>query len=485
METKTIFEKSVKDRIGYSLSECEIEKRIEDIFPDNILRNNTPNLPEVSELDAMQHYIEISAKNHFIEKGFYPLGSCTMKYNPKINDIVNILSGLTNLHPFQPEDTIQGALQIMYELQKDLAEISGMADVSLQPVAGAHGEFVGANIIYNYHKNKGNTKTKIIMPDSSHGTNPATSALHGYKVIEIKSNSDGKVDINALQQVIDDDVAGFMLTNPNTLGIFETDVKEIAEIIHSVDGLMYMDGANLNAMLGYIRPGDIGFDIVHFNLHKTFSTPHGGGGPGGGGIGVTEKLADFLPYPLVKKERDRYFLNYEIKNSIGKVHTFYGNFLVMARAYIYLKMLGEKGLRRVTENAVINSNYLMVKLKVHYPVPYQKDVMHEFVASGERFKQYGVKTLDIAKRLLDYGFHAPTIYFPLIVHEALMIEPTETESKETLDGFIEAMIKIAEESETNPEKLKNAPTNTPIGRLDEAAAIKNLDIKFTFYNEIT
>ncbi len=270
MKRKTIFEKSIKGRIGYSLPECEIKKRIEDIFSENILRNDTPNLPEVSELDAIRHYIEISSKNHFIEKGFYPLGSCTMKYNPKINDIVNILPGLTHLHPFQTEDTIQGALQIMYELQKDLSEISGMAEVSLQPVAGAHGEFTGANIIYNYHKNRGNKKTKIIMPDSSHGTNPATSALHDYKVVEIKSNEYGKVDINALKQVIDEDIAGFMLTNPNTLGIFETDVKEISDIVHSVDGLMYMDGANLNAMLGYIRPGDIGFDIVHFNLHKTF-----------------------------------------------------------------------------------------------------------------------------------------------------------------------------------------------------------------------
>jgi glycine dehydrogenase subunit 2 len=480
METKTIFEKSVKGRRGYSLPECKIEKKIEDIFSEEILRKKTPNLPEVSELDVMRHYIEISAKNHFIEKGFYPLGSCTMKYNPKINDIVNTLPGLTNLHPYQPEDTIQGALQIMCELQKMLAEISGMAAVSLQPVAGAHGEFTGVNIIYNYHKNKGRKRTKIIMPDSAHGTNPASCALNSFEVVEIKSNAEGKVDIDALREIIDEDVAGFMLTNPNTLGVFETNVKEIAEIVHSVDGLMYMDGANLNAMLGYIRPGDIGFDIVHFNLHKTFSTPHGGGGPGGGGIGVVEKLADFLPAPVVKKEEEKYYLDYEIKNSIGKVHSFYGNFLVMARAYIYLKMLGEKGLRRVAENAVINANYLMKKLKNYFPVPYQKNVMHEFVASGEKFKKYGVKTLDIAKRLLDYGFHAPTIYFPHLVHEALMIEPPETESKETLDNFAEVMIKIAKESERNSEILKNAPFNTPVVRLDETAAVKNLDIKFSF-----
>ena len=480
METKTIFEKSVKGRTGYSLPKCEIKEDMKDIFPAEILRREMPNLPEVSELDTMRHYIEISAKNHFIEKGFYPLGSCTMKYNPKINDIVNALPGLTHLHPYQPEDTIQGALQIMYELQEMLAEISGMAEVSLQPVAGAHGEFAGANIIYNYHKNKGNKKTKIIMPDSAHGTNPASCTLNSFDVVEIKSNAEGKVDIDALRKIIDEDVAGFMLTNPNTLGVFETNVKKIAEIVHSVDGLMYMDGANLNAMLGYIRPGDIGFDIVHFNLHKTFSTPHGGGGPGGGGIGVTKKLVDFLPAPVVKREEEKYYFEHIIKNSIGKVHSFYGNFLVMARAYIYLKMLGEKGLRRVAENAVINANYLMTKLKTHFPIPYQRDVMHEFVASGEKFKKYEVKTLDIAKRLLDYGFHAPTIYFPLIVHEAIMIEPTETESKETLDNFIKAMIRIEKEAESNPEILKNAPLNTPVGRLDETAAIKNLDIKFEF-----
>lgn len=480
METKTIFEKSVKGRTGYSLPKCEIKGDIKDIFPAKILRKEIPNLPEVSELDTMRHYIEISAKNHFIEKGFYPLGSCTMKYNPKINDIVNALPGLTHLHPYQPEDTIQGALQIMYELQEMLAEISGMAAVSLQPVAGAHGEFAGVNIIYNYHKSKGEKRTKIIMPDSAHGTNPASCALNSFDVVEIKSNAEGKVDIDALREIIDEDVAGFMLTNPNTLGVFETNVKKIAEIVHSVDGLMYMDGANLNAMLGYIRPGDIGFDIVHFNLHKTFSTPHGGGGPGGGGIGVTKKLVDFLPAPVVKREEEKYYFEHIIKNSIGKVHSFYGNFLVMARAYIYLKMLGENGLRRVAENAVINANYLMTKLKTHFPIPYQRDVMHEFVASGEKFKKYEVKTLDIAKRLLDYGFHAPTIYFPLIVHEAIMIEPTETESKETLDNFIKAMIRIEKEAESNPEILKNAPLNTPVGRLDETAAIKNLNIKFEF-----
>ncbi|MCD6330011.1 MAG: aminomethyl-transferring glycine dehydrogenase subunit GcvPB [Candidatus Cloacimonetes bacterium] len=480
MATKTIFEKSVKNRKGYTLPKCKIDNEVKKIFPANLLRSDAPRIPEVSELDTVRHYIELSDKNHFIEKGFYPLGSCTMKYNPKINDIVNVLTGFTDIHPMQPEDTIQGALQVMYELQQDLAEISGMRALSLQPVAGAHGEFTGVNIIYNYHKNKGRHRTKIIMPDSSHGTNPATSALHGMEVIEIKSNDDGKVDIKAVEEVLSDDIAGFMLTNPNTLGVFETDVQEIAELIHSVDGLMYMDGANLNAMLGYLRPGNMGFDIVHFNLHKTFSTPHGGGGPGAGGIGVSEKLVEYLPIPVVRKKEYVYYLDYDVKHSIGKVHSYFGNFLVMLRAYIYLKMLGDIGLKRVAENAVINSNYLMAKLRSEYPVPYQKNIMHEFVACGEKFKEYGVRTLDIAKRLLDYGFHAPTIYFPLIVHEALMIEPTETESKETLDNFAQVMLKIAKEAKDNSQLLKDAPQNTPVTRLDETNAIKNLNIKYNF-----
>ncbi len=480
MSTKTIFEKSVNGRKGYTLPSCNIKGKAESLFPEILLRKDLPRIPEVSELDVLRHYIEISDKNHFIEKGFYPLGSCTMKYNPKINDIVNILEGITDIHPMQPEDTVQGALEIMYELQQDLKEISGMAAVSLQPVAGAHGEFTGVNIIYNYHKNKGQHRTKIIMPDSSHGTNPATSALHGMEVVEIKSNDEGKVDLGALKEVLDDNVAGFMLTNPNTLGVFETEVQEIAELIHSVDGLMYMDGANLNAMLGYIRPGDMGFDIVHFNLHKTFSTPHGGGGPGAGGIGVSEKVKDFLPVPIVRKKKDEFYLDYYLPHTIGRVHSFFGNFAVMVRAYIYIKMLGSEGLRRVAENAVINANYLMSKLLSVYPVPYQKNIMHEFVASGEKFKEYDVKTLDIAKRLLDYGYHAPTIYFPLIVHEALMIEPTETESKETLDEFANVMLKIAEEAKKESEMLKEAPQNTPVTRLDETNAIKNLHIKYSF-----
>ncbi|MBS3741317.1 MAG: aminomethyl-transferring glycine dehydrogenase subunit GcvPB [Candidatus Cloacimonetes bacterium] len=483
MVTKTIFEKSVKNRTGFSLANSKIKTDVKELIPDKLRRKKQPNLPEVSELDALRHYIEISAKNHFIEKGFYPLGSCTMKYNPQINEMVCTLPGFTHIHPMQPEASVQGALEIMYELQKDLANISGFSQVSLQPVAGAQGEFTGVNIIYNYHKSKSRDPKKIIMPDSSHGTNPATTTMHGFEVVEIKSTDEGKVDLEALKEVVDDDVAGFMLTNPNTLGVFETQVKEIADIIHSVGGLMYMDGANMNAILGYIRPGDMGFDITHFNLHKTFSTPHGGGGPGNGGVGVTAELEEFLPSPIISKKEGKYYLDYSAENSIGKVHSFFGNFAVMVKAYMYIKMLGEKGLKRVAENAVINSNYVMNQIKEYFPVPFHDDIMHEFVASGKNYREYGIKTLDIAKRLLDYGVHAPTIYFPLIVKEALMIEPTETEGKETLDGFIEAMKIISKEAKENPEELKKAPTKPPIARLDETEAIKNLDIKFDFNQE--
>jgi len=387
-----------------------------------------------------------------------------------------------NLHPYQNENSVQGALEIMYELQNDLAELSGFAGVTLQPVAGAHGEFTGLKIMKTYHDAKGNShKKKIILPDSAHGTNPASVILAGYEVVEIKSNKKGLIDIDDLRNHVDENTAGFMLTNPNTLGLFETQVEKIAEIIHSVDGLMYMDGANLNAILGIVRPGKIGFDIMHFNLHKTFATPHGGGGPGSGPIGIREDLVKFLPVPNINKKEDRYFFDYENeRTSIKKVHSFYGNFLVNVKAYIYIKTLGEKGLRRVSENAIINANYLQKKLENFYDIPFKNQYcMHEFVASGSRQKEkYGIKTLDIAKRILDKGFHAPTVYFPLIVAEAIMIEPTETESKETLDEFIEAMIEIANECKKNPKLLKNAPSTTPVKRVDDTLAVRNLDVKF-------
>ena len=479
--SKTIFEKHSIGRQGVTLPKNDVEVSLENIIPRKFRRKTELKLPEVSELDVMRHFIELSSKNHFIEKGFYPLGSCTMKYNPKVQETLVRDINISNLHPLQPEETVQGALEILYELQKDLSEISGMSAVTLQPSAGAHGEFVGLKIMQAYHKHKGNNhKTKIILPDTAHGTNPASVHLTGYEVIEIKSNENGTVDIEALKAVMDDSVAGVMLTNPNTLGIFEDQIEIISEMVHAVDGLMYMDGANLNALMGIVKAGEIGFDVMHFNLHKTFSTPHGGGGPGSGPVGVIDKLIPFLPVPMIGKKEDKFFLDYSHQEtSIGKVLTFYGNFAVNVRAYIYIKMLGAKGIKDVAENAIINANYVKVKLQDYFHIPFNKNCMHEFVASGDWQKEkYGIKTLDIAKRILDKGYHAPTIYFPLLVHEAMMIEPTETESKETLDCFIKAMREIAKECEETPEIVKNAPINTPIKRVDDTRAVRQLDVKF-------
>lgn len=478
---KTIFEKNTPGRKGYTLPRNEINLKLSDCLPERFLRKTAARLPEVSELDVMRHFIELSHMNHFIEKGFYPLGSCTMKYNPKINETLVRREGLSAIHPLQSEDTVQGALEILYQLQKDLAEISGFSNVTLQPVAGAQGEFTGLKIISAYHNCKGNKqKTQIILPDSAHGTNPASVVLAGYEVVEIPSNEKGMIDINALRQAVNEKTAGFMLTNPNTLGLFETQVEEISSIIHEVDGLVYMDGANFNALLGYIKPGEIGFDIMHYNLHKTFSTPHGGGGPGSGPIGVREDLVKFLPVPMIAEKDGKYHLDYgHQKTSIGKVHSFFGNFAVNVRAFIYIKMLGAAGLKRVSENALINANYLRKMLEDHYYIPFNQICMHEFVASGKWQKdRYDIRTFDIAKRILDKGFHAPTVYFPLIVPEALMIEPTETESKSTLDSFIEAMIEIAEECEKNPDLLKSAPVNTPVRRVDDTLAVRELNVKY-------
>lgn len=476
--SKTIFEFSSPGRRGCTLPEREIDIPLEQILPSEVLRDKPARLPEVSELDVMRHYIALSHKNHFIEKGLYPLGSCTMKYNPKVHEALVRHSCFNNLHPYQPEITLQGSLELLYELQNDLAEISGMAGVTLQPVAGAQGEFAGIKIIAAYHKAKGNHhKTKIIIPDSAHGTNPATCSLVGFDVVELKSNAEGRCDIQRLKEIVDENTAGFMLTNPNTLGLFESQIEEIAELIHGVDGLIYMDGANLNALMGIVQPGKIGFDVLHFNLHKTFTTPHGGGGPGCGPVGVVEKLLPYLPVPMIAKNEDGYFFDYGHEaSSIGKVHTFYGNFAIMLRAYIYIKMLGAKGLRKVSENAVINANYLMRLVEKDYHITYKEHCMHEFVAdSSWQKKEFGVNTLDIAKRLLDKGYHAPTIYFPLIVPEAMMVEPTETESKQSIDAFAAAMIEIAQEIRENPEMLHEAPLTTPVRRVDDVRAVKVLD----------
>ncbi len=481
--SKTIFENSRAGRKGYTLPKNDIDVKLDSILPDRFKRKESAELPEVSELDAMRHFLDLAHKNHSVDKGFYPLGSCTMKYNPKVNEVAVRNSGLGNVHPYQPEESVQGALEIMHELQSDLAEISGMANVTLQPVAGAQGEFVGLKLIAAYHKAKGNThKDTIIMPDSAHGTNPASCSLAGFKVVELASNEHGKVDIEHLRELVDENTAGFMLTNPNTLGLFEGRVEEIAEIIHSVDGLMYMDGANLNALLGIVQPGKIGFDVLHFNLHKTFSTPHGGGGPGSGPVGVVETLLPYLPVPMVDQREDgTYYLDYRHQEtSIGKVHTFFGNFAVNVRAFVYIKMLGAQGIRAAGENAVLNANYLQARLAPYYNIQYKDTYcMHEFVADATWQKEkYGVITLDIAKRLLDNGMHAPTVYFPLIIKEAMMIEPTETESKETLDEFVDVMIKIAKECETDADLLHHAPISTPVRRVDDVLAARKLNVRY-------
>ncbi len=474
-----IFELSVPGRKACLMPDCDVpETDVSSLIPSEFLRDQSPELPEVSELDTVRHFTALSKMNHGVDSGFYPLGSCTMKYNPKINEEVSKYSGYSRVHPYQPEKTAQGCLEILYSTGKMLAEITGMEAVSLQPAAGAHGEMTGLMIIKAYHENRGDTKRiKIVVPDSSHGTNPASAVVVGFEVIEVKSNESGGVDIDALKAVMNDEIAGLMLTNPSTLGLFEENIVEISEIVHNAGGLLYYDGANMNAIMGKTRPGDMGFDVVHLNLHKTFSTPHGGGGPGSGPVGVKKDLVPFLPRPVVECTGSEYFLDYDRPKSIGRVKSFYGNFGVVVRAFAYLRTLGAEGLREASETAVLNANYIRAKLQDYYSMPYGKTCMHEVVLSAQKQTKNGVSALDIAKRLIDFGYHPPTIYFPLIVKEALMIEPTETESKETLDEFIAAMRQIAEEVETNPALLKEAPHNTIVLRLDEAKAARNPVLK--------
>ena len=477
---KTIFDISKPGRVAYSLPKCDVQElNLEDIIPKEYLTERELELPEVSEVDVIRHYVALSKKNYGVDLGFYPLGSCTMKYNPKINENMARLDGFSNVHPYQPEETVQGSLKLMYDLDIMLSEILGMEKVCLHPAAGAHGEHTGLMVIKAYHNNRGDFKrTKIIVPDSAHGTNPASAAVTGYEVVEVKSDSNGLVHIESLKKVLNDEVAGLMLTNPNTLGLFDTNIKLIADLVHEAGGLLYYDGANCNAIMGMARPGDMGFDVAHLNLHKTFSTPHGGGGPGSGPIGVKKDLVPFLPVPIVEKENDKYRLNYDMPLSIGKVKNFYGNFGVLVRAYSYILTMGAAGLKRVSEMAVLNANYLMNKLKDHYNLPIDTVCMHEFVLSGLKDCPEGISTLDVAKRLIDLGYHPPTVYFPLIVPEALMVEPTETESVETLDEFINAMITIAQEAKENPEILKAAPQNAPLRRLDEFRAAKEAVVKW-------
>jgi len=470
-----IFEKGAPGRRAYELPELDVDERsVEELIPAELLRREPPALPEVSEPEAVRHFIALSRRNYGVDVGFYPLGSCTMKYNPKINELAASLPGFAHIHPYQPEETVQGALELMYTLEQYLCEIAGMSRATLQPAAGAHGELLGLMIMKAYHESRGEGhRVEIIVPDSAHGTNPASAAMCGYKVVQVRSNERGSVDVEELRRLVGPNTAGLMLTNPNTLGLFEEDILEVAQIVHDAGGLLYYDGANANAILGRCRPGDMGFDIVHFNLHKTFSTPHGGGGPGAGPIAVREDLVPFLPVPMVEKDGDRYYLDYDRPHAVGRIKAFYGNFGVLVRAYTYIRRLGAEGLRAVSEQAVINANYLMTRLAEYYELPYKRRCMHEFVLSGVRQKKHGVRTLDIAKRLLDFGVHAPTVYFPLIVDEAIMIEPTETESKETLDEFVEIMIRIAREAEENPDVVRTAPHNTPVKRLDEARAARH------------
>jgi len=473
-DTPLIFERSRPGRAAYSLPGCDVpDVPLEEIVPAAYLRTEPAALPELYEVDVVRHYTALSRRNFGVDNGFYPLGSCTMKYNPKLNEDAARLPGFARIHPYQAEESVQGALELLYTLQRDLAEITGMDRVTLQPAAGAHGEFTGLMLIRAYHESRGEARTKVIVPDSSHGTNPASATAAGFETVTIPSDDRGLVDLDALRAAVGSDTAALMLTNPNTLGLFEERIEEIAAIVHEAGGQLYYDGANSNAILGIARPGDMGFDVVHLNLHKTMSTPHGGGGPGAGPVGVKAHLAPFLPVPIAEKREDgTLYWNEDIPQSIGRVKPYYGNFGILVRAYAYIRTLGPDGLKRVSELAVLNANYLLRRLAPAFDVPFDRICKHEFVLSGKSLKAHGVRTLDVAKRLLDFGYHPPTIYFPLNVEECLMIEPTETESKETLDAFADTLLAIVEEAKTNPEFVRNAPYTTAVRRLDEATAAR-------------
>ncbi len=477
---KLIFELSSPGREAFSLAEPDVpEADARKLLPARHLRTEAPALPEVSELDVIRHYSRLSRMNYGVDTHFYPLGSCTMKYNPKINEDMARLPGFARAHPMAPEALSQGALQLMHELAQDLSEIAGMDAVSLQPAAGAQGELAGVLMIRAYHEARGEKRTKVLVPDSAHGTNPASTAIAGYEVVEVKSLPNGEVDLDELARLLDTDVAAFMITVPNTLGMFEPRIVEITELCHAKGAQVYMDGANLNAILGITRPGDLGFDVCHFNLHKTFTTPHGGGGPGAGPVGVKAHLEPFLPVPVVTKDGDAYELDWKRPKSIGKLQAFWGNFGMLVRAYTYIRTMGPDGLRAVADNAILNANYVMKRLEKDYDVAVPGPCMHECVVSARRQKKLGVTATDVAKRLLDLGFYAPSTYFPLIVEEALMIEPTETESKDTLDAFCDAMIRIARETESNAALIHDAPVTTPVRRLDQTKAAREPDLRWT------
>ena len=469
----TIFEKS--NNIN-GISFFEGEEKV-NFIDEKFLRKGDLDLPQTSELEVLRHYKKLSDKNFCIEKGFYPLGSCTMKYNPKVNEMLANLDGFLNLHPALKDEDVQGALKLMYNLQEALKTITGMQAVSLQPAAGAHGEFSGMMVIKKYFEVKGEHRKKVIIPDSAHGTNPASAHMAGFDIVQVKSNDKGQVDLDALKELLNEDVAAIMMTNPNTLGIFEEHVLEISKMMHENGSLLYYDGANFNAIMGYTNPFLMGFDVVHLNLHKTFSTPHGGGGPGAGPIAVVDKLKDYLPTPVITFDGEMYHRNYNLANSIGAVKGYFGNFGVLVRAYSYILMMG-KELKRASGDAVLNANYVKENLKVAFDLPYDVPCMHEFVLSGERQKEKGISTLNMAKRMMDSEVHPPTIYFPLIVHEAMMIEPTETETKQRLDEFIATMLQIAKEVDENPQIILSAPNNAPIKKVDETLAARKPDLNF-------
>ncbi len=479
--SKLIFEKGVKGSNSFTLPDADLPQvDIQQTLPPAFLRTKNPDLPQVSEVEAVRHFTELSQRAYGVDNGFYPLGSCTMKYNPKINEWAARLPGLAALHPYQAPETIQGALQIYYEMQEILAEITGMDGFTLQPAAGAHGEMVGVMIIKAYHLHRGDTaRSKMMVPDSAHGTNPATANMIGFDVVEVKSNQGGLVDLDDLRAKMNQEVAGLMLTNPNTLGLFEEEIQDIAKIVHEAGGLLYYDGANLNGVVGIARPGDMGFDVIHVNLHKTFSTPHGGGGPGSGPVGVKSNLLPFLPKPLVVKKGQLYGFDYQRPQAIGKAKNFYGNFGVIVKAYAYIKTLGAEGLKDACQNAVLNANYMRHQLRDYYNIPVDRLCKHEFIIDSQKQADpHGISTMDIAKRLIDYGYHPPTVYFPLIISEAMMIEPTETECKERLDDFIQTMKNIAQEAQENPDLLLQAPHNAVIRRVDEVTAARKPIVKW-------
>ena len=471
---KLIFELSRPGRKGYSLPKNEYGNAGEGSIPAGLKRTEEAELPEVSELDVVRHYTNLSTKNFGVDTGFYPLGSCTMKYNPKVDEEVAAHPGFLRLHPLQNEKTVQGALELYYNLQKMLSELAGLEEFTLNPYAGAHGELTGLMVMRAYHRSRGDEKrTKVIVPNSAHGTNPASAMVAGLQVVEVKSKPNGSIDVEDLKPLLDDTIAGIMMTNPNTLGMFETEILEIAKLVHEAGGLLYYDGANLNPLLGKVRPGDMGFDIMHINLHKTFATPHGGGGPGSGPVGVREGLESLLPNPKVIKKEDDTFALVDEEGAFGNVSSYLGNYAVMMKAYAYILSLGKENIKNVGPMATLNANYIKESLKDDYLLPIEGVCKHEFVFDGLKDKSTGVTTLNVAKRLLDYGFHAPTIYFPLLFHESMMIEPTETESLETLDEFIEVMHRIAKEARETPEVVKEAPNNTIVRKLDETGAAKN------------